>query len=235
MAESKRVIMPGETGTYSMMLVQHLNGKVIPAILAQDIASWCNHNRLTGRNIFNGRAWTYMSLDYIVANLHPEFSREQVRRGLDTLISEGIIEKFVPNGRTEKGQKLAACYSLTEEGAKYFPHYIDIDTEPEIEASAKSTDQSNTKTEAEIRAEVYEEVKKQVLADLRMGRKQKRKQKEEEKRPETPVPTDEEVRNILWAIGYFFENEYGDVAKDVSKLENSDLSEEVLKIAREKF
>lgn len=64
---------------------------VIPAVIYAYLAYWCEQNRQSGTNEQDGSFWTYHS----VRELQETFdylSVGQIRRGLDTLINNGLVK-----------------------------------------------------------------------------------------------------------------------------------------------
>lgn len=64
---------------------------VIPAVIYAYLAYWCEQNRQSGTNEQDGSFWTYHS----VRELQETFdylSVGQIRRGLDTLVNNGLVK-----------------------------------------------------------------------------------------------------------------------------------------------
>lgn len=60
------------------------------AVIFYNIDFWCQKNAANGKNIKDGRAWTYNSMSAF-ETLFPEFSYDQIRRALDKLIEVGYV------------------------------------------------------------------------------------------------------------------------------------------------
>lgn len=60
------------------------------AVIYHEIAYWCGENAKSGRNIFDGRAWTYNSVR-AYKELFPEFSTATINNALRKLESDGLI------------------------------------------------------------------------------------------------------------------------------------------------
>lgn len=60
------------------------------AILYKNIYFWCQHNAANGKNIRDGKAWTYNSMAAF-EKLFSYFSVSQIRTGLDKLEEAGLI------------------------------------------------------------------------------------------------------------------------------------------------
>lgn len=63
---------------------------VLEAVLLENIKYWVDKNRANGKNIFDGRPWTYNSVKAFT-ELFPYASDGQIRRALKKLESEGLL------------------------------------------------------------------------------------------------------------------------------------------------
>lgn len=61
------------------------------ACIAYCIEFWCRHNQANERNIRDGRAWVYNSMK-AWADLLPYLTEKQIRRAIEKLREEGIVE-----------------------------------------------------------------------------------------------------------------------------------------------
>lgn len=60
------------------------------AVIYQNIVWWCDKNAGNGKHFHEGRYWTYNSVKAF-AVLFPYLTRDQIRRALEKLVSEGLI------------------------------------------------------------------------------------------------------------------------------------------------
>lgn len=60
------------------------------AIFLQDIAYWCDYNKSSGTNFYDGRYWTYSTMDSICKR-HPYWTKSQVRRIIDKCKEYGFL------------------------------------------------------------------------------------------------------------------------------------------------
>ena len=65
---------------------------VIEAVLYENFRHWLRQNYANGKNIRDGRPWTYNSVK-AYAELFPYLSEKQIRRGIDSLVDQGAIIK----------------------------------------------------------------------------------------------------------------------------------------------
>lgn len=63
---------------------------ILEAVLLENIKYWVDKNRANGKNIFDGRPWTYNSVKAFT-ELFPYASDGQIRRALKKLESEGLL------------------------------------------------------------------------------------------------------------------------------------------------
>jgi hypothetical protein len=62
------------------------------AILHQNIAFWCQKNQANNKHFYEGRYWTYNSVQAF-GILFPYMTPKQIRTSLDKLVAEGLILK----------------------------------------------------------------------------------------------------------------------------------------------
>ena len=86
------------------------------AILLNDIMFWEKHNRLNGRNFFNGRYWTYNTFKAFVET-YPYFSERTLKRAIQHLIDADLI--LVGNFDNDRF-KHTNYYTLTDKSMEYF-------------------------------------------------------------------------------------------------------------------
>ena len=87
------------------------------AIMLENIHFWVKKNRANGRNIIQGRAWTYNSMAAF-AELFSFWSEKQIRRILNSLKDRGLIDTGCFN--KEKRDR-TLWYTITEAGFLLFP------------------------------------------------------------------------------------------------------------------
>lgn len=100
------------------------------AVIFQNIVWWCERNEANGRNIHEGRAWTYNSVSAF-AKLFPYLTEKQIRSALDRLKEAGLILVDVlnsdPRDRTKwyavAGEIGVTCEAggLAQEGEQRLP------------------------------------------------------------------------------------------------------------------
>ena len=61
------------------------------AVIYQNLVFWCEKNAANGRNIYEGKAWTYNSMTAF-EKLFPYFSYDQIRGALAKLEGADLIE-----------------------------------------------------------------------------------------------------------------------------------------------
>jgi|DEB0MinimDraft_6_1074348.scaffolds.fasta_scaffold00094_27 hypothetical protein len=84
---------------------------VAGAVLLHHFAYWVEHNEAHGKNIHEGRAWTYNS-SKALAKLFPFWSQSQVKRLVTKLHNDGAIEVGNFN---EKGYDRTLWFTLSPE------------------------------------------------------------------------------------------------------------------------
>ena len=68
------------------------------AIMLRNLIFWIRHNRANRKNVHEGHTWTYNTLKAF-AELFPFWTVKQIRRILDSLITQGVIVKGNHNAR----------------------------------------------------------------------------------------------------------------------------------------
>lgn len=86
------------------------------AVLLNDIMYWEKHNRLNGRNFFNGRYWTYNTFKAFTET-YPYFSERTLKRAIQHLIDADLI--LVGNFDNDRF-KHTNYYTLTDKSMGYF-------------------------------------------------------------------------------------------------------------------
>lgn len=87
------------------------------AIMLHNFIYWLRHNRANRKNLHEGRTWTYNTLEAFV-ELFPFWTVGQIRRILDSLISQGVIVKGNHNARA---YDRTCWYSLADESLLELP------------------------------------------------------------------------------------------------------------------
>jgi hypothetical protein len=85
---------------------------MVGAILLKNIYWWCNHNRANEKNIYDGCAWTYNTLQ-AYKKLFPYMGEKQIRLGLEKLEKEGYIKVGNYN---KNGYDRTKWYAVTQAG-----------------------------------------------------------------------------------------------------------------------
>lgn len=65
---------------------------VIEAVLYENFRHWLRHNYANGKNMRDGKPWTFNSVR-AYADLFPYLSEKQIRRGIDSLVEQGALVK----------------------------------------------------------------------------------------------------------------------------------------------
>lgn len=187
----KKTIPFGDLVVCQRRLAADLGGKYTPAIVAGILYQWQLHNERTKKNMINGEAWVFMSLEDIVKKELPELSLSQVRTALKTLAGDDIIKVYKEEKMLPGGKRPANNYRLTEKGLKYFPRFQN-DTEENDAESLLSMfpDDAIRSIKDMIRKELYNEIKKKVLSELKVDN---RKRSQEVQK----VEVDKELHDFL--------------------------------------
>lgn len=86
------------------------------AVLLNDIMYWEKHNRINGRNFFNGRYWTYNTFKAFT-EIYPYFSERTIKRTIQHLLDADLI--LVGNFDNDRF-KHTNYYTLTDKAMEYF-------------------------------------------------------------------------------------------------------------------
>jgi hypothetical protein len=89
---------------------------VVPAILFQNIAFWCQHSMANDTNFHDGLYWTYNSVKALKA-LFPYLSASQIDTGMKKLINAGLVVKGNYNN---SAYDRTAWYAITKNGKSIF-------------------------------------------------------------------------------------------------------------------
>lgn len=89
---------------------------ILEAIILNNLQHWIDKNRANGKNFHDGHYWTYNSAKAF-SELFPYASQKQIRKALQNLIAEGIIQ----TGNYNKNPyDRTLWYSFTEKGDSIF-------------------------------------------------------------------------------------------------------------------
>ena len=89
---------------------------ILEAIILNNLQFWIEKNRANGTNFHDGHYWTYNSAKAF-SELFPYASQKQIRKALQNLIGEGIIQ----TGNYNKNPyDRTLWYSFTEKGNRIF-------------------------------------------------------------------------------------------------------------------
>ena len=89
---------------------------ILEAIILNNLQHWIEKNRANGKNYHDGHYWTYNSAKAF-SELFPYASQKQIRKALQNLIAEGIIQ----TGNYNKNPyDRTLWYSFTEKGDSIF-------------------------------------------------------------------------------------------------------------------
>jgi hypothetical protein len=87
------------------------------AVMLHNFIFWLRHNRANKRNAYDGRTWTYNTLDAF-AELFPFWTVKQIRRILDSLLEQRVIVKGNYNARA---YDRTCWYALVDESLLELP------------------------------------------------------------------------------------------------------------------
>lgn len=89
---------------------------ILEAVILNNLQHWIEKNRANGKNFHDGHYWTYNSAKAF-SELFPYASQKQIRKALQNLIAEGIIQ----TGNYNKNPyDRTLWYSFTEKGDSIF-------------------------------------------------------------------------------------------------------------------
>lgn len=109
------------------------------AILLENIAHWCEHNKANGENYHDGHYWTYNSMKAF-EELFPYIKARGIRTALDKLREEGLI---IVGNYNKSAYDRTQWYTLTEKSEALFGIDTSICQKRQMEMS-EVTNQSVT-------------------------------------------------------------------------------------------
>jgi hypothetical protein len=62
------------------------------AVMVNHFDFWLTHNKANGKNIYEGKVWTYNSIQ-AMCDIFPYWTVNQIRRSLEKMLSGGVLEK----------------------------------------------------------------------------------------------------------------------------------------------
>ena len=89
---------------------------VIPAILFQNLAFWCQHSQANGTNYHDGNFWTYNTVKALKA-IFPYLTSSQIDTGMKKLVDAGLIVKGNYN---KSAYDRTTWYAITKYGKSIF-------------------------------------------------------------------------------------------------------------------
>ncbi|MBR6984133.1 MAG: hypothetical protein IKH75_11540 [Ruminococcus sp.] len=109
------------------------------AVMLNDIMYWEKHNRLNGRNYFNGRYWTYNTFKAFTET-YPYFSERTIKRAIQHLIDADLI--LVGNFDNDRFRH-TNYYTLSDKAMEYFSERPNRECQNGTIGSAKMTPSYN--------------------------------------------------------------------------------------------
>lgn len=89
---------------------------VVPAIIFQNIAYWCQHSQANGTNYHDGYFWTYNTVKAL-KTIFPYLSASQIDTGVKKLVEAGLIVKGNYN---RSAYDRTTWYAITKYGKSIF-------------------------------------------------------------------------------------------------------------------
>ena len=114
---------------------------VAGAVLLHHFAYWVEHNEAHGKNIHEGRAWTYNS-SQALAKLFPFWTQSQVKRLVKKLHEHGAIELGNFN---EKGYDRTLWFTLSPDTRKLYGSLSDIPKYENVQCIVQNRTKEGTK------------------------------------------------------------------------------------------
>lgn len=155
------------------------------AIFINNFHFWLRQNAANERNIRNGKPWTY-NTHKAYCKQFPYMSENQIRRVLESLVSQGILEKAKFN---DNKYDHTLWYSFTDEFLSQNP-LLDMAEKPDRKGikPASHTDKETDKNQEEFFEVFWKAYPRKVSKDAARKAFAKRK------------PTEELLNNMLGAI-----------------------------------
>ena len=151
---------------------------ILEAVLLNNLQFWIEKNRANGTNFHDGHYWTYNSAKAF-SELFPYASQKQIRKALQNLIGEGIIQ----TGNYNKNPyDRTLWYSFTEKGNSIF-QTVNIDLPKrengnDIEGQPIPNNKTDNKTDNKLKESKKEESNNTQNQQVEISEELKQMQKE---------------------------------------------------------
>ena len=151
---------------------------ILEAIILNNLQFWIEKNRANGTNFHDGHYWTYNSAKAF-SELFPYASQKQIRKALQNLIGEGIIQ----TGNYNKNPyDRTLWYSFTEKGNSIF-QTVNIDLPKrengnDIEGRPRPNNKTDNKTDNKLKESKKEESNNTQNQQVEISEELKQMQKE---------------------------------------------------------
>ena len=151
---------------------------ILEAIILNNLQFWIEKNRANGTNFHDGHYWTYNSAKAF-SELFPYASQKQIRKALQNLIGEGIIQ----TGNYNKNPyDRTLWYSFTEKGNSIF-QTVNIDLPKrengnDIEGQPIPNNKTDNKTDNKLKESKKEESNNTQNQQVEISEELKQMQKE---------------------------------------------------------
>ena len=151
---------------------------ILEAVLLNNLQFWIEKNRANGTNFYDGHYWTYNSAKAF-SELFPYASQKQIRKALQNLIGEGIIQ----TGNYNKNPyDRTLWYSFTEKGKRIFQK-VNIDLPKRengnaLEGQPIPNNKTNNKTNNKLKESKKEESNNTQNQQVEISEELKEMQKE---------------------------------------------------------
>ena len=151
---------------------------ILEAVILNNFQHWIEKNRANGTNYHDGFYWTYNSARAF-SELFPYASQKQIRKALQHLISEGIVQTGNYN-KTPYDRTL--WYSLTEKGNSIFQtvniHLPKRENGNELEGQPIPDNKPNNKPDNKLKESKKEESNNTQKQQVEISEELKQMQKE---------------------------------------------------------
>ena len=151
---------------------------ILEAVLLNNLQFWIEKNRANGTNFHDGHYWTYNSAKAF-SELFPYASQKQIRKALQNLIGEGIIQ----TGNYNKNPyDRTLWYSFTEKGNRIF-QTVNIDLPKrengnDLEGQPIPDNKTDNKTDNKLKESKKEESNNTQNQQVEISEELKQMQKE---------------------------------------------------------
>lgn len=151
---------------------------ILEAIILNNLQHWIEKNRANGKNFHDGHYWTYNSAKAF-SELFPYASQKQIRKALQNLIAEGIIQ----TGNYNKNPyDRTLWYSFTEKGDSIF-QMVKIDVPKrengnDLEGQPIPNNKTDNKTDNKLKESKKEESNNTQNQQVEISEELKKMQKE---------------------------------------------------------